>query len=120
VLRAVLFDPEARQQDGSSAPQPLDGKLREPVLIITGLLRSLGARSNGAGLSIYARSMNQNLFYPATVFNYYPPTYQLPDPRPMGRNSTCAPARPCLRKRASSTTLPMARSRPALPRIWTL
>jgi uncharacterized protein (DUF1800 family) len=78
VLRAVLFDPEARQQDGSSAPQPLDGKLREPVLIITGLLRSLGARSNGAGLSNYARAMNQNLFYPATVFNYYPPTYQLP------------------------------------------
>ena len=77
VLRAVLLDPEARQQ-GAGAPGPLDGKLREPVLVITGLLRGLGARSNGAGLADYARAMNQNPFYPPTVFNYYPPTWQLP------------------------------------------
>jgi uncharacterized protein (DUF1800 family) len=75
VIRAVLLDPEARN-DGP--PGKSDGKLKEPVLFIASLLRALGARTDGTGLADYGSAMRQNLFYPATVFNYYPPTYRVP------------------------------------------
>jgi uncharacterized protein (DUF1800 family) len=74
VVRAVLLDPEARHE---GPPAKSDGKLREPVLYIAALLRALGAQTGGAGLADYAASMRQNLFYPTTVFNYYPPGYRL-------------------------------------------
>ncbi len=73
-MRAVLLDPEARHE---GPPAKSDGKLREPVLYIAALLRALGAQTGGAGLADYAASMRQNLFYPTTVFNYYPPGYRL-------------------------------------------
>ncbi len=75
VIRAVLLDPEARRE---GPPGTTDGKLREPVLFIAALLRALGAQTDGSGLADYAASMRQNLFYPPTVFNYYPPTYRVP------------------------------------------
>ena len=74
VIRAILLDPEARKP----APGQADGKLREPVLLIAGALRALNAGSDGAGLADYAEAMRQKLFYPQTVFNYYPPDYRVP------------------------------------------
>jgi uncharacterized protein (DUF1800 family) len=77
VIRAILLDPEAR---GSTKTDPAYGHLREPVLFITGLLRALGAsvpvQNNLAG---FARNMNQNVYYPPTVFNYFAPSYEIPD-----------------------------------------
>jgi uncharacterized protein (DUF1800 family) len=73
VLRAVLLDPEARRE---GPPGTSDGKLREPVLYLVAILRALGAQTSGAGLADYAASMRQDLYYPTTVFNYYPPTYR--------------------------------------------
>ena len=73
VLRAILLDPEALGEPTASG-----GKLREPVLLVAGLLRALGAHSDGAGLADYAAAMRQRLFYPTSVFNYYPPTYRIP------------------------------------------
>src|SRR5260370_17124534 len=74
VVRAVLLDPEARHE---GPPAQSDGKMREPVLYMAARLRGLRAQTGGAGLADYAASMRQNLFYPTTVFNYYPPGYLL-------------------------------------------
>jgi uncharacterized protein (DUF1800 family) len=90
VLRAILLDPEAR-----SAPPITDvayGRFREPVLYVTGVLRSLGANSDGIGLDEIAKSMGQNAFYPPTVFNYFPADYKVPGTSliapPMGIHNT--------------------------------
>jgi uncharacterized protein (DUF1800 family) len=90
MLRAILLDAEAR-----TAPAPSDaayGRFKEPVLYITGLLRGLGAGSDGIGLDQYAKAMGQNVFYPPTVFNYFPADYKVPGTTliapPMGIHNT--------------------------------
>ena len=75
VVKAILADVEAR---GDSPPQPGSGHLREPALFITTLLRGLGGRSDGVFLSDQVEKMGQPLFMAPTVFNFYPPSYQLP------------------------------------------
>jgi len=75
VVRAILGDAEARGDAPSSSAA---GHLREPALFIGGVLRALGARSDGAYLVGQAAAMGQPIFAPPTVFNYYPPSYQLP------------------------------------------
>ena len=76
VVRAILTDPEAR---GAVKLDPAYGKLREPVLFMTGAARALGTQSDGVYFGQQAKGLGQNLFYPPSVFNYYPPTYLLPD-----------------------------------------
>lgn len=71
VVRAILLDSEAR---GVVKTDPGYGHLREPVLFITNLLRSLDAKSDGI-LAAQANAMGQNLFYSPTVFSYYPHDY---------------------------------------------
>jgi uncharacterized protein (DUF1800 family) len=90
VIRAILLDPEAR-----SAPAPSDrnyGRFKEPMLYVTGLLRGLGAGSDGIGLDEYVKAMGQDVFYPPTVFNYYPADYKVPGTDliapPMGIHNT--------------------------------
>ena len=75
VVRAILADTEARGDAPSSAAA---GHLREPALYITSVLRGLGGRSDGVFLRNQAGAMGQPLFTPPTVFNFYPPGYQLP------------------------------------------
>jgi uncharacterized protein (DUF1800 family) len=75
VVTAILTDPEAR------GPVKLDagyGKLREPVLYMTALARALNAQTDGVFLGTQSGGLGQRLFYPASVFNYYPPDYVLP------------------------------------------
>jgi uncharacterized protein (DUF1800 family) len=76
VVRAILTDPEAR---GAVKLDPAYGKLREPVLFMTGAARTLATQSDGVYFGQQAKGLGQNLFYPPSVFNYYPPTYLLPD-----------------------------------------
>ena len=76
VVRAILSDPEAR---GAVKLDPAYGKLREPVLFMTGAARALGTQSDGVYFGQQGKGLGQNLFYPPSVFNYYPPTYLLPD-----------------------------------------
>ena len=73
VVRAILLDPEARGPEKSDAAY---GRLREPVLFVTNLCRALGATSDGV-LAAQATAMGQNLFNPATVFSYFPPSYEV-------------------------------------------
>ena len=74
VVRAILEDEEARD----AAPAALFGHLREPALFITAALRSLGGQSDGVLLRTASSAMGQPIFSPETVFNFYPPSYQIP------------------------------------------
>jgi hypothetical protein len=75
VIRAILLDPEAR---GDAKADPNYGRLREPALFMTSILRNLGGRSDGVYLRLQAIIMQQNLFTPPSVFNYFPPSYVIP------------------------------------------
>jgi len=81
VIRAILLDPEAR---GDIKSDPNYGKLREPVQLMTNLMKafevksfSLAANSDGAVHDL-ASSMAQNPFNSPTVFNYYSPDFVIP------------------------------------------
>jgi uncharacterized protein (DUF1800 family) len=75
VLRAILLDAEARGATRASGDY---GKLKEPVLLVTSFVRSLGGFSDGLYLRQQAQGMGQNLFYSPSVFNYYPAEYVIP------------------------------------------
>jgi uncharacterized protein (DUF1800 family) len=85
VIRAILTDPEAR---GNLKTDPDYGHLREPVLFVTNILRPLNPtaglnasgicnnQSDGA-LNGVTTVLDQDVFNPPSVFNYYPLTYTL-------------------------------------------
>ncbi len=75
VLRTILLDPEAR---GDTKTDPNAGKLREPVLFMTNLLRSLGGTTDGVYLIDKSTAMGQPPFESPTVFNYFQPDYAPP------------------------------------------
>ena len=75
VVRAILMDTEAR---GVAPATNVFGHLREPALFITSTLRSLGGQSDGVLLRSASSAMGQPIFSPDTVFNFYPPSYQIP------------------------------------------
>ena len=75
VVNAILTDPEAR---GATKLDPGYGKLREPVLFMAAAARALNTASDGVYFQQQSTQLGQRLFYPASVFNYYPPTYVLP------------------------------------------
>jgi hypothetical protein len=75
VLRAILLDSEAR---GNVKVNANFGHLREPMLFITGVLRALDGASDGVYLTGQASGMGQNVFFAPSVFNYYPPNYNIP------------------------------------------
>ncbi len=81
VIRAILLDPEAR---GNVKTAPKYGKLREPVLFASNLLRTFNVKS-ADGLNIsdgyvtpQLAGMGQNPLRSPTVFNYFPPEYLVP------------------------------------------
>jgi uncharacterized protein (DUF1800 family) len=74
VLTAILTDPEAlTAQDATKF-----GKLREPILQLTHLLRAMGGTSDGVWLRSQAAALGQPIYSPASVFNFFPPDYDLP------------------------------------------
>jgi len=92
VVRAVLLDPEAR---GPRKTAPDYGKLREPVQLITNVLRAFNARSfDGTTQSDgvvgqhserdFPAYLDQPLFLPETEFSYYPPDYEVPGTKLLG------------------------------------
>jgi uncharacterized protein (DUF1800 family) len=82
VLAAILLDNEARRGDTLLPNDPQlanDGRLKEPILFISGVYRAIGALSNGASLSQPRGTlMGQRLLYPPTVFSYFSPDYGIP------------------------------------------
>jgi uncharacterized protein (DUF1800 family) len=81
VIRAILLDPEAR----SINPDPVFGHLQEPILFKARLLRAFNttaATTDFVLTDTYLPSelgMAQDLFRSPSVFNYYPPLFNLAD-----------------------------------------
>ena len=76
VTRAILLDPEAR---GARKIDPQYGRLREPVLFWTAMIRALDVTTDGFNpFSATAWQSQQELFGAPTVFNYYPADFVLP------------------------------------------
>ncbi|WP_310741087.1 DUF1800 domain-containing protein [Ideonella aquatica] len=76
VVRAILLDPEARS--AATAASPAFGKLREPVLRQTALLRALGAKSDSGQVLMEvdddpASGLGQTPMRSPTVFNFFRP-----------------------------------------------
>jgi uncharacterized protein (DUF1800 family) len=77
VITAILLDPEAR---GDVKNDPNYGHLRDPILLMTHLLRTFNATSDGVLASTpqsFTNDLGQNLFNPPTVFSYYPADFGL-------------------------------------------
>ena len=81
VVRAILLDPEAR---GDVKTDPRYGKLREPVQLLTNVLRNfnvssadLTTQSDGVVNGSVA-GLSQDVFNAPTVFNFYQPNYVVP------------------------------------------
>ena len=82
MLRAVLLDPEAR--DAKLAAGQSYGKLREPVLRLTALLRAFDATSDSAKYLIgttddAGSQLGQTPMRSPSVFNFYRPGYVPPN-----------------------------------------
>ncbi|MBK7333701.1 MAG: DUF1800 family protein [Betaproteobacteria bacterium] len=76
VTRAILLDPEAR---GARKVDTEYGRLREPVLFWTSMIRGLDIETDGYNPhSLASWQSAQQLFNAPTVFNYYPADYVLP------------------------------------------
>ncbi|MEO7057558.1 MAG: DUF1800 family protein [Caldimonas sp.] len=77
VWKAILLDPEAR----TVSTAPSYGKVREPVLRLSNMLRAFNAKSvsgryTGIGLTDNpATSLGQTPMYAPTVFNFFRPGY---------------------------------------------
>ncbi len=76
VVKAVLMDDEARHPATGNAT---DGKLREPMLYLSTVLRALdGQLQPTKGLKGWeTREMAQRVLEPPSVFNYFSPLYRV-------------------------------------------
>jgi uncharacterized protein (DUF1800 family) len=78
VIAAILLDPEARAGDDPASASATDGHLREPILYIAGILRAFGATSDGVGPVNFATSMSEAPLDAPSVFNFFPPDFNIP------------------------------------------
>ncbi len=75
VIRAILTDPEARQD----TPTPNSGRLKEPILHTIGFLRALnGYFPPTQQLTYLYDNMAQSVLNPPSVFNWFSPLYRVP------------------------------------------
>ncbi len=78
VVRAILLDHEARSADAASAPN--FGKLKEPLLRVTNLLRAFdGASASGRIYYFWSQGeLSQAPLRSPSVFNFFTPDYVPP------------------------------------------
>ena len=78
AVRAILMDHEARSP--AVAATATFGKLKEPLLMTTALLRAAGGTSNSGRINIPnpEGSLSQAVLRSPTVFNFYEPNFVLP------------------------------------------
>lgn len=84
VIAAILLDSEARRGDDPTTANGVDGHLREPILYIAGILRAFGAVSDGLGPVNFATSMSEAPLDSPSVFNFFPPNYNIPGTNLLG------------------------------------
>ena len=75
TIRAILTDAEAR---GAVRTGASDGKVKEPVLALTALMRAVGMTTDGYAFVTQDNNLGQPVFRSPSVFNFYPPDYPLP------------------------------------------
>ena len=80
LIAAILLDPEARRGDDPAQTFVSDGKLREPILWVTGIFRMLGATSDGGRVINDTANMGQRYLFPPTVFSYFSPDFAVNTP----------------------------------------
>ena len=79
MMAAILLDREARSD--TLEMDPAHGKLREPLLKVVGLLRSMELESHGANPVMTQNlqsKIGQDMFQTPSVFNFYDPDYSPP------------------------------------------
>jgi uncharacterized protein (DUF1800 family) len=87
VVTAILLDPEAR---GDIKTDPDYGKLREPLLFVTSILRPFDPRSSNRStlsdgvINSFTAGLDQDVFNAPSVFNYFPPDYIVPNTNVVG------------------------------------
>ena len=78
VIKAVLLDEEARSCDWYN--DPVQGKLKEPIIRYTHFARAIGGISDNAKFwnrgADYDDDAGQHPFYSPSVFNFYWPDFQ--------------------------------------------
>jgi hypothetical protein len=75
VVRAILLDPEARN-DTATMNQ---GRLKEPILQVSGFLRALNGQFSSAQQVTYLFDyMGQSVLSPPSVFSWFSPMYRVP------------------------------------------
>ncbi len=75
VVKAILLDTEAR---GPAKTASDFGSLREPVLMVTGMVRALNGVTDGNRLEQATGNLGQRPYYSPTVFNYFMPDVKVP------------------------------------------
>lgn len=81
TVSAVLLDPEAR---GDTVARNA-GKLREPALMFTGVLRGLNGKTDGDALTWWwGDDLSEHVFRPPSVFNFFSPSYPVPGTNLLG------------------------------------
>lgn len=81
LVKAVLLDREARDGDDPAIARSSDGKVREPHLFHTAVLRALGCQripTNGWGSALGSM---QNPYWASSVFSFYAATDRAPGSR---------------------------------------
>ena len=79
VLTAVLLDPEARANDNGGSDQAGDGHMQEPALYLAGIVRAFNGSMNSQNyFASDLATMGEDIFNPASVFNYFSPGYVVP------------------------------------------
>jgi uncharacterized protein (DUF1800 family) len=81
VVHAVLTDTEARA--GDTNPSFDGGHLREPILYTANVIRALGFTNTDpndywGNLSNYSGSLSEKPYGAGSVFNFFPPSYEIP------------------------------------------
>lgn len=79
VITAILLDPEARANDNGGNDQVTDGHLQEPALFIPAIYRAFGGTVSPQNYFPYdMTNLNQDIYNPASVFNYFSPFFHAP------------------------------------------
>ena len=73
TVAAILLDPEARRGDTASSVVAIDGKQREPVVMMVSVARLFNPTTDGTGFTGWGGNMGQSLFNSGSVFNFFPP-----------------------------------------------
>lgn len=81
VITAILTDSEAR---GGSKSASDYGQLKEPVLMVTNMIRALSGVTDGNRLEGALANLGQRPYFSPTVFNYFPPNATIPGTMVLG------------------------------------